>query len=80
MKVDRRRLVSKVIAQINDQSVADCGLNSWNGPLSIDTNDGSLEKPVGIRPHPLGGEIVDAGGGLSKRAEGEGTINKVVEK
>lgn len=78
MKMDRRRLVSEVVVQIDNHSVADCSLDSWDRPLPIDANNGSLEEPVRVCPHPLGGKVVDAGGSLSKRAEGEGKTNKKI--
>lgn len=80
MEMNGRRLISEVILQIDDYPVANGSFNSWNRPLPIDANDWSFEESVRVCPNPLGGKIVYAGGGFSKRAEGEGTTDKEVRK
>ena len=80
MKMNRRRLVAKIIVQVYDQSITNDSLDPWDGPLSIYSNDGSLKEAIGVCPHPLGGEIVDTSSGFAERAEGEDITDEVVGK
>ena len=78
--MNRCRLVAEIIVQVDDQSITNDSLDPWNGPLSIDANNGPLKEAIGVCPHPLGGEIVDTSGGFSQRAEGEDKTYEVFGK
>ena len=80
MKMNRCRLIAKIVVQVDDQSVANDSFDPWNRPLSVDANDGPLKESIRVCPHPSGGEIVDTSGSFSERAEGEGITEEVVGK
>lgn len=80
MKMNRGRLISEIVVQIDNHSIADRSLDTWNGPLSIDTDDWSFEEAVRICPHPFGGEVIDTSFCFCNREEDEGTTDEELRK
>lgn len=72
VKMQRRRLVTKLVVEVDDDTIADIGLNARNGPLVIDANDGTRERCVWIGSDPSDVEVVvDSGcaGKAQRRSE-----------
>lgn len=62
VKVQRGRLVAKLVVDIDDNAIANVCLNARNGPLVVDANDGTRERSVWVGRDPSDVEvIVDSG-------------------
>lgn len=59
MEMEGRRLVSKIILDIDDDLITDRSSDDRKWPFSIDTYGGSLESTIGIRGNPTNVEVID---------------------
>lgn len=66
MKVQRRRLVSERVLDIDDELVALGDPDGWDGPLSVDANDGTGLHAIRVRIHPRYIKVVSNGGTVSQ--------------
>lgn len=58
VKMQRSRLVTKLVVDVDDDAIADIGLDLRNGPLVVDANDGTRERSVWIGRDPSDVEVV----------------------
>lgn len=58
MEMQRCRLVTKLVVNVNDDSVAEVHVNCWDRPLAIDTNDRALKGTIRVCSYPANVEIV----------------------
>lgn len=70
VKMQRSRLVTKLVVDVDDDTIADIGLDPRNGPLVIDANDGTRERSVWIGRDPSDVEVVVDGGSAGKAQRG----------
>lgn len=70
VKMQRSRLVTKLVVEVDDNAIADIGLDARNGPLVVDANDGTRERSVWIGRDPSYVEVVVDGGSADKAQRG----------
>lgn len=68
--MQRSRLVTERVLDIDDDLVADVGGDLWDGPLSVDANGGTIKGTVWIGRDPANIEVVRDGGGVCAGKEG----------
>lgn len=62
VKMQRSRLVTELVVDVDDDTIADVCLDMRNGPLVIDADDGTRERSVRIGSDPSDVEVVADGG------------------
>jgi len=58
VKVQRRGLVAQLVVDLDDDAVANVGLDLGDGPLAVDADDGARERTVRVGRHPGDVEVV----------------------
>lgn len=73
VKVQRGALVAELVVDVDDEAVAHVDLETRNGPLAVDANDGTLHGAVRVGGDPGDVEVMGDGGGVGERCcAGEG--------
>lgn len=58
MEMQRGRLVTKLVVDVNNNSVAEVHVDCWDRPFAIDTNDGAFKGTIRVCSNPANVEVV----------------------
>ena len=61
VKMQRGRLISQRILDVDHKLIANVGDNGWDGPLPVDAHDRTCLLAIWIRVHPTDVEVVGDG-------------------
>lgn len=70
VEMQRGRLVAKLVVDIDDDAIANIGLNARNGPLVVDANDGTRKGSVWVGRDPSDVEVIVDGGRTGEAQRG----------
>lgn len=70
VKMQGSRLITKLVVDVDDDTIADICLDTRNGPLVIDANDGAWERSVWIGSDPSNVEVIVDSGRAGKAQRG----------
>lgn len=70
VKVQRGGLVAKLVVDIDDNAIANIGLDARNGPLVVDANDGTRKGSVWVGRDPSDVEVIVDGGRTGEAQRG----------
>lgn len=68
--MQRGRLVAQLVVDIDDNAIANVGLNARNGPLVVDANDGTRKRSVWVGCDPSDVEVIVDGGRTGEAQRG----------
>lgn len=69
MEMQTGACIAKLIVQVDDNSIAFCGCNLWNGPLVVDAHNGAFEGTIWVCSNPCDVEIVSNSSGVRYKSE-----------
>lgn len=58
VEMQRGRLVTKLVVDVNDNSVAEVHIDCWDRPLAVDTNDRAFKGTIRVGSNPANVEVV----------------------
>lgn len=70
VKVQRSRLIAKLVADVDNDTIADICLDTRNRPLVVDANDGTRERSIWIGSDPSDVEVIVDSGCADKTQRG----------
>jgi hypothetical protein len=72
MEVDAGALVAETVVDVDNHLVALGRVESGNGPLAVDADDGAVLAAIGVAVHPRHVEVIGDDGGVDSGEQREG--------
>ena len=56
--MQRSRLIAELVVDVDNDPIANSGFDAWDGPFSVDSDDGSVSQTIRVSRDPADNEVV----------------------